>query len=164
MELVGEAVPHGDAGVVSELLDLLLLEATVLDAVEHAAEDASGVGDGLLVAHLGAGGIKVGDAHAEVVGADLEGATRARGGLLEEKGDVLALEVTVRDAGALHVLEVDGEVEQVVDLLGGEVEELQEVTTTKVNAHVLDPFDVSLRRWRQVQTFRVRRCLHTPGR
>ena len=44
------------------------------------------------------------------------------------------------------------------------VEELQEVTTTKVNAHVLDPFDVSLRRWRQVQTFRVRRCLRTPGR
>ena len=139
MELVGQAVPDGDAGVLCELLDLGLLEATVLDAVEHAAEDAGGVGDGLLVAHLGAAGVKVGAAHAEVIRANLEGAAGTSGGLLEEKGDVLALEVAVGNAGALHVLEVGGEVQEVVDLLGGEVQELQEVTATKIDAHVV-PF------------------------
>ena len=63
---VGQAVPHRHAGVGGQLLDDLLGEAAVLDAVVHAAEHAGGVLDGLLLAHLGAAGIEVGDAHAQV--------------------------------------------------------------------------------------------------
>lgn len=85
MELGGQAVPDGHAGVLGEALDLLLLEATVLDAVVHAAQDTGGVLDGLLLAHLGGAGLEVGDAHAEVHATDLEGAAGARGGLLEEQ-------------------------------------------------------------------------------
>ena len=55
---------------------------------------------------------------------------------LEEEHDVLALEVAVRGARALQILEVLGELEHVLDLLGGEVEQTQEAATGKVNAHV----------------------------
>ena len=108
--------------------------------VEDLAENAGGVLDGLLLAHLGGTGIKVGHAHAEIHGADLEGAAGARGSLLEQQHDVLALEVAVRGAGALEVLEVLGELQQVLDLLGGEVEQAEERTTAEIDRHVLFPF------------------------
>ena len=135
MPEVGEAVPHRHAGLGGELLDVLLGEATELDAVVHAAEHAGGVLDGLLLAHLRAARIEVGHAHAEVHGADLEGAAGARGGLLEQQDDVLALEVAVRGARALEILEVAGELEQVLDLLGGEIEQTQEAAAGEVDTH-----------------------------
>ena len=140
MPLGGQTVPHGHAGVLGQILHVGLGEAAELDAVVEAAEHAGGVLDGLLLAHLGAARIKVGHAHAEVHGADLEGAAGARGGLLEQENDVLALEVAVRGAGALQVLEVLGELQQVLDLLGGEVEQAEERTTAEIDRHVLFPF------------------------
>ena len=96
MPLGGQAVPHGHAGLSGKLLDVVLGKAAELDAVIHAAENAGGVLDGLLLAHLRRTRIEVGDAHAQVHAADLEGAAGARGGLLEQQDDVLALEVAVR--------------------------------------------------------------------
>ena len=52
MELVGEAVPDGDAGIGGQFFDPFLAVAAVFDAVEHAAEHAGGVLDGLLHADL----------------------------------------------------------------------------------------------------------------
>ena len=140
MPLGGQTVPHRHAGVLGQILHVGLGEAAELDAVVEAAEHAGGVLDGLLLAHLGAARIKVGHAHAEVHGADLEGAAGARGGLLEQQHDVLALEVAVRGAGALEVLEVLGELQLVLDLLGGEVEQAEERTTAEIDRHVLFPF------------------------
>ena len=141
MPLSGQAVPHGHAGLSSELLDVVLGKAAELDAVIHATENAGGVLDGLLLAHLRRTRIEVGDAHAQIHAADLEGAAGTSGGLLEKQNDVLALEIAVRNASALHVLEVLGELEQVLDLLGGEVEELEEATAGEVNTHGSFPFE-----------------------
>ena len=135
MELIGQAVPHRHTGVVGKVFHDLLAIAAVLDAVVHAAENAGGVLDGLLLAHLGALGVKVGDAHAQVHGAHLEGAAGARGGLLEEKDDVLALQVAVRLVVVLLGLEVDGEVNEVLNLIRGKVQELEEVPAGKVGCH-----------------------------
>ena len=52
VELVGQAVPDRHAGELGELLDDLLAEAAVLDAVEDPAEDAGRVLHRLLVADL----------------------------------------------------------------------------------------------------------------
>ena len=135
VELGREAIPHGHASVRGEGLDDRLGVSAVLDAVVHAAEHARGVLDGLLLAHLRALGVEVGDAHAEVHGADLEGAAGARRGLLEEQDDVLSLEVAVRLARALLCLEVGREIDEVLDLLGGEVEELEEVAARDIYSH-----------------------------
>ena len=67
--------------------------------------------------------------HAEIRRGDLEGATRARAGLLEDQRDALALVHAVRDAGFFLRLELGREVEQLRDLRGGEVEQLQKVSS-----------------------------------
>ena len=133
MPLVGQAVPHRDAGLGGELLDALLPESAVLDAVEHAAQHAGGVGDGLLVAELRAGGVEIGDVGALVVGAHLEGAARARGGLLEEQRDVPPDEVLALGAGPLGGLQLTGEAEQMGPLLGREVGFLQEAAAVQIH-------------------------------
>ena len=135
MPLGGQAVPHRHASVGAEFLDVGLSIATELDAVVEAAEHAGGVLDGLLLAHLRAAGIEVGHAHAEIHGADLERAARAGGRLLEQQDDVLALEVTMGGTGQFQVLEFAGQLQQVLDFLGGEVEEAQEVATAQASRH-----------------------------
>ena len=51
--LVGEPVPHRHTGEARQVLDVVLGEAPVLDAVEHPAEDPGRVLHRLLVAELG---------------------------------------------------------------------------------------------------------------
>ena len=52
VELVCQAVPDGDAGILRELLDYSLPEAAVFDAVIYAREHACSVGDALFFAYL----------------------------------------------------------------------------------------------------------------
>ncbi len=59
----------GHAGVLRQLFHDLLAVAAVLDAVKHPAQHPGGVGDGLLLADLAAGGVQVGDFHAQIVAA-----------------------------------------------------------------------------------------------
>ncbi len=119
MELVGQAVPHGNAGVTGEILNNGLLEAAVLDAVEHAAENLRGVSEGFLLAHLGGTGIEEGDAHAEVACADFECAAGTGGGLFEEQNDLFIGQPLVLDAVILHALELGSEVKEIVDFVRG---------------------------------------------
>ena len=110
-------------------------EASVFDAVVHAAEHASGVLDRFLLTHLRAARIQVGHAHTKVVTGNFKSAARTGGGLLEEKNNVLAFKVAVRGTRALQFLEVPGQVKQVADFFRGEIQELQEVTSTKIDRH-----------------------------
>ena len=135
MPLVGEAVPHRNHRVLGKLFDVGLSRAAVLDAVVEASQHGGSVGDGLLVAHLGTAGVQVGDVGALVVGADLEGAAGAGGGLFEDEGDVLAPHPLDLVAGVLGALEVTGQVEQELQFLLGEVVFLQEVTAEEVHGH-----------------------------
>ena len=52
MPLIGQTVKNGNAGVASESFDIFLLIAAELNAIEHAAEHARGIGDRFLVSHL----------------------------------------------------------------------------------------------------------------
>lgn len=49
VELVGQAVPHRNTGIVRQLFHDLLAVATVLDAVKHPSQHPGGIGDGLLL-------------------------------------------------------------------------------------------------------------------
>ena len=106
MSFSGKAVPYRHAGVFGKRLDDLLAVATVLDAVEHAAQNARGILNGFLVAHLRPCRVKVGYAHAQVVTGNLKGATGARRGLLEQKDDVLALELFMKHTRMLLFLQL----------------------------------------------------------
>ena len=133
MPLVGEAVEDGDAGPLRELVGDVLAEAAVLDRVVHAAEHAGGVLDRLLVAHVRAARADEGDVGALVVGRDLERATRAGRVLLEDQRDLLADELLLLAALLLRRLQLGGEVDEVADLVGGVVGQLEEVPAVQVD-------------------------------
>ena len=127
MELVGQAVPHGNVGVLGQILHNALPEAAVLDAVKHAAQDTGGVGDALLFADLGAAGVQIGDAHAQIVPRHLKGAAGTGAGLFKDQGDVLALIQGVGNTGLFLGLQLRRQLQQIGDLLGGEVQQLEKI-------------------------------------
>ena len=139
MEVVGQAVPYGNAGVAGQILNHGLLEAAVLDAVIHAAQNLGGVGQGFLLAHLRRAGIQERNAHAEVTRTDLKRAAGAGRGLLEQQNDLLVGEVLVLHAVSLQALEFGGEIEHIVDFRGGEVELGEEASSSDVYAHSMVP-------------------------
>ena len=132
---VGQAVPHGHAGVGGKPLDDRLIVAAVLDAVEEAAEDLRGIGHRFLLAHLGGLGVEERDVRALVVGGDLKRAAGAGGGLFKQQHDVLAGEQIAADTGALFRLEIGGEVEHIADLIRGEILQSEKGTAFEIDGH-----------------------------
>ena len=124
--VIGEPVVDRDAGVLREGLDDVLTRAAIFDAVVPAAEDAGGVGGGLLVPDLRAGRVEVSGGAALVRHGHLERAARAGGGLLEEEGHLLADESLLLAALASGGLQFDREVKERLPLIGSEVEFLEE--------------------------------------
>ena len=124
MEFVRQSVPDGDARVFCQILDDLLPVAAVFDAVVHAAEDARGVGDGLLFADLRAGRVEIRDRHAQIMRRDLERAARPRAGLFENERGLLAFAQAMGDAGLFLRLELGGERQKVRDLLRRKIKQL----------------------------------------
>ena len=117
MELIGEAVPDGDAGKSSQLLHRRLREAAVLDAVVDASQHARRILHALLDADLRPRRAEVRHMGALVVRGRLERAARARRSLFEDEGDVLALQTRLLGAGILGLLELRRQVQQILDLL-----------------------------------------------
>ncbi len=136
MEFVGQAVPHGYTRIFGQLLDRGLGEAAVFDAVEHAAQHAGGVFHRFLDADLRAGRAEIRDVGTLVIGGYFEGAAGAGRGFLEDQGDVLALETRLFGAGVFGALQVAGQVEEILDLFRGEVEEFEETPVSEVVSHV----------------------------
>jgi hypothetical protein len=106
--------------------------AAELNAVVHPAQHASGVGDGLLVAHLRPAWIEVGHVGALVVGRHLERRARAGRSLLEDQGDLLAGQPRDLRARVLDRLEGSRQAQQVRELSLREVELLQEGAIAQV--------------------------------
>ena len=70
-----------------------------------------------------------------VVGGDLEGATGARRGLLEDEGNVLVRQPLDLAAGLLGLLEISRQLEQRAPLLSGEIKLLEEVAVVQGVGH-----------------------------
>ena len=75
----------------------LLGEPPVFDAGKHPAQHPGGVGDALLLAHLGAARVQVGDPHAQIHPRHLKGAAGTGGGLFKQQHDVLPGQMAVGD-------------------------------------------------------------------
>ena len=160
MELVGQAVPHRHARVLRQRLHDLLAEAAVLDAVVHAAQHPRGVGDGFLLADLGAGGVEIGHAHAQIVGRDLEAAAGAGAGLFKDQRNVLAAQRVVGDVRLLLLLELRRQIDQRADLLGRQVQQLQEALSRQGLGvrHAFQPPKHSLNYYKAFRAPRAMQC------
>ncbi len=116
--VIGEGVDGGDAGVMGEVDDVLLGEGADDGAVDHPAEDASGVFDGFTTAELDIGPGEEHGGAAEFADADFEADAGAGGGLGEDEGPLL----TGEDLGGGGAILFQGgtEVDEGFDLLAGE--------------------------------------------
>src|SRR5271157_5504453 len=103
-------------------------------------KDPCSVGDRLLVAHLRAGRVEVGHVRALVVCRHLEPGPGAGGGLLEDEGDLLALEPLALRAGVLRDLERLRQLQQVAQLARFEVDLLQKTAIAQIESHVVSSF------------------------
>ena len=99
MNLVGQAVPHRDPGVLCQLLYDLLPIAPVLDAVKHPAQHPGGIRNGLLFSDLAAGRVQIGDLHPQVMRRHLKAAPGAGRGLFKDQGNIFAAQPVMCDAG-----------------------------------------------------------------
>ena len=135
MELVGQAVPHRNTGVMGQLLHDLLPIAPVLNAVKHAAQHAGGVGNALLLADLAAGGVQIGHLHPQIMGGHLKAAPGAGGGLFKNQRDVAAAQGVVGNVRLLLGLQVRGQVQQALDLFRGKIQQLQKISALQIHCH-----------------------------
>ena len=134
---VGEAVPYGNARMLCEQLNGLLLEAAEFNAVIETAENLCGVLKGFLFAHLAVG--KEGYMCAFVKRGNLECAAGAGGSFFEKKNDVLACKQITGNTGTLFCLKVGGKVEKITDFIGSEILEGKQGTPFKINRHGKSP-------------------------
>ncbi|SCI64335.1 Uncharacterised protein [uncultured Blautia sp.] len=137
---VGETVPDGHTGVLRQILHHLLVVAPVLDAVEKPAQHFGGVLQRLLLAHLAAAGVQIGDVAPLLGSSHLEGAAGAGGGLFKQQHDVLALKGWVADAGPALGLQVVAQVQEITDLRGGEVFQSQKTPAFQIDCHKMHSF------------------------
>ena len=114
--LVGEGVDDGNAGEAGVLLDDALAEGAHGDDIDVAGEDAGDVLDRLALAEAHLLRCEVEGLAAKVMHADLEADAGSQRRLLEEEGEVLALEQL---AGT--TLELQGGLQEETDLGGREV-------------------------------------------
>ncbi len=138
VELVGQAVPDGNAGEGRQLLDPLLPEAPVLDAVEHAPEHTGGIRDALLLPDLGGFGIEVDRVYPEIRRRHFKAAAGAGAGLLEDQRDILAPVQLVGDAGLFLRLQLRRQRQQPADLLRREIQQLEKAFAFQI--HCPAPF------------------------
>ena len=137
MIFICKSIPYNFLGIFCQILYNFLPVAAIFDAVVHAAEDARGVGDGLLFADLRAGRVEIRDRHAQIVRGDLKRAARARAGLFENERGLLPLAQAMGDAGLFLCLEICGQRQKVRDLLRGEIKQLEKALSFDFQAVLL---------------------------
>ena len=127
VEFVGQAVEYRHTGVTRQFFDDFLSVAPVFDAVEHPAQHAGGVFDAFFVADLAAARFEVGYARALVACGHFKGAAGAGGGFFKDQRDVFAAQALGFAAGFFGGFQFGGQIEQGVDLVGGEIGEFEQV-------------------------------------
>jgi hypothetical protein len=135
VRLVGQAVPHRNLRMGGQLLHHALVKAPVLDAIEHASQHPRGVLERLLVAHLRTHWVDVGHMATLVVHRHLKSAAGAGGSFLKNQRNVAALKLLALGALRLGRFEFHRQIDQVADLGGAKVLQVQQAAVVQVGAH-----------------------------
>ena len=131
MELIGKAVPDRHAGVLCQFLDDGLAEAAVLDPLEHPSQHPRGVLDALLLPDLGAGRVKIGRPHPQIMGRHLKGAAGPGAGLLEDQRHIPAFKRIDALMMLLSVLQKRSEIQKIHDLLRRKILQCQKIPSAQ---------------------------------
>ena len=132
---IGQAVPYRHAAEAGKFLDDGLLETSELDPVEHASQDPGRILDVFLVPELDVVLAQVLGVGSLVDAGDGEGATRTCRGFFEDQGDVFSGQAIPPDPHALLCFQVCRKLQEISDLLGGEILQCQEAAAFQVDWH-----------------------------
>ena len=134
-------IEHGGAAGRGDIVDVLIANLPVAlangDAVEVAAHDLADLFGGVAVADLGGRGIDEGCVPAQLRHARLEAGAGAGAGEKEEHGQGLVAQQRVRDAQRAVALELEGHIENRLDLFFAEIHVADVVATAQVGLHAL---------------------------
>ena len=124
-----KGIDDRDVNKIGDVIEeLLVLLSAIDDEVVHTVEDAHGVLDGLAIAHMGVG--QIGKAHAQV-----KCATSAGRAPLKVGEDVLSGEVALVDTRLFLCLKVPSKIDEVAEILRGEIVDVEVVATAKAVVH-----------------------------
>ena len=121
---VGQAVDDGDGGEAGQLLHLLLGEGADHNAIAVAVQHPGGVLHRLAPADLALLSGQEQGVAAQLEHARLKGDAGAGGVLLEDHGQGLAMEIVVDDAVLLVIFQLVRRVQDVQNVLLGQVQQL----------------------------------------
>ena len=122
---IGEAVDHGDGGILGQGLHLLLGEGADHNAVTEPGEHPGRVLHRLVPADLAVLVGEVDGVAPQLVDARLKGHPGPGGALLKNHGQGLPCEEGVGDARLAHGLQLVGGVQDLQDLFAGEVQQFE---------------------------------------
>ncbi len=137
VEFGRQAIPNHHTGVFGEILHDVLTVTAVFDTVVHTAQHTGGIGDALLLTHLGTRRAEVSHLRTLVVGTHFERAASTRGVLFKKKYDVLALEHLFLLSRFLVRLQACGEFHEPGYLLRSEIEQFQKISAFDIHCDIL---------------------------
>ena len=129
-----KGIDDRDVNQVGDVIEeLLVLLCAVDDEIVHAVKDAHGILDGLAVTHVGVG--QISEAHAQIIAGGLECATSTGRAPLKVGEDVFAGEVALVDTRLLLSLKVPGKIDEIAEILGGKIMDVDVVATAEAVVH-----------------------------
>ncbi len=131
--LIGQAVPDRHARVPGDLLDNLLPETAVFDALVDPAQHPGRIGDTLLLADLRAGRIQIRRPHPEVMGSHLKGTAGPGAGLLEDQRHILPPVDIHRNPLFLLLLKIRRQIQKICDLLRAVILQGQKMSSLQIH-------------------------------
>ena len=129
MELIGEAIPDRNAGILRQVFHNILTVTTVFNAVIHTAQNTGGIGNTFFFADLASRRIQIGAVHSQIISGNLKRATGTGAGFFEDQGNVFPGTAGMRNACFPFCLQVGSQIKQGRDLSGGKIKKLQEAFT-----------------------------------
>ncbi len=136
---IGEPVPHGHPGIPGQFFRLSLFKAAILDAVVHAAKDASGILHAFFVADMRAARANVGDVGPLIESGHLEPTTRSRRVLFKNERDFLAFQALHLCTGVSCCFQLTRQLQQKADLPWCKVIQLQKMPVPQIKGHGIPP-------------------------
>ncbi|MPM78519.1 hypothetical protein SDC9_125530 [bioreactor metagenome] len=121
MPLIRQAVPYRYTGIFRKIFDCFLAKATELDTIEHAAEYFSGIFNGFLFAQLNVIFPEIFRMRPKIDGSHCKSSSSTSGGFFEQKGNVFAFQITVRNISFLQILQMRRKINQILQFFPSEI-------------------------------------------
>ena len=128
MGLIGQTVPHRDPRISAQFFHNLLGKAAVFNTIKHPAQNPRRVCNAFLFADLRAGGVEIGDPHAQIMAGHLKGTARAGTGLFKNQRNIFSPEHIMGNPLLLLCFQLRCQIKQAPDFLRRAVQQFEKIS------------------------------------